>query len=145
MRTLTKNFTKKLTQKLTKEKLQTLRLVSVVAFLTAILGLAGCSTLDKISENDAYQKTKEVVSSWVNYVGTKTSEFIESNETAQKVVKEAEKYWQEVLSGVKAEADNLIKEGEEMVREEVNKMKENVKKEIKNKVNKEIDESFDSV
>ncbi len=119
--------------------------MALVTLLTAGVTLTGCATLDTINNDPTYQTTKQVISSWTQYVGEKTTDFINSNATTKKRKEQAEKYWKEIMSGVKAEADILIEEWKQTVKKEVDKMKENIKQEIKNKVNKEIDESFDKI
>lgn len=122
------------------------RQMFVLWILTLLtVGLSGCEVLDRINTSPEYQKTKQIVSSWVDYVGDKTTDFINNNETTKKRADQAEQFWQKVVSGAKAEADKLIEQGKQKLDKELEKIKDNVKQQVKSGVNAKIDESFDNL
>lgn len=122
---------------------KTLAIMGIV--MIATLGLSACEQLDTISNSEEYSTAKNIISSWTQYVSEKTSDFIENNETAQKVVDKMG----EIKDNLKDQAGEIIDDQKKKLKEkldqEVDKLKEKVKAEVKSGINNKIDESFDTI
>lgn len=101
-----------------------------------ILVFAGCS----IQAPDK-NKIKESINEGIDYLGEKGSEFIESNETAQKALSGANQFLEEGKNKANQAVENAKKEAINQYEQ----FKEDSKENIKDTVNKKIDEGFDKI
>ena len=86
-----------------------------------------------------YEQIKQVTNSWAMYLWEKTSEFIENNEDAQKVLKATN----EALEQAKQQANELAWKAKEEAIKQYKILKEETKNSIKQSVNDEVDKMFE--
>lgn len=107
-----------------------------ISFGLGILIFAGCS----IQAPDKNQ-IKENINEGSKYLGEKGIEFIETNESAQKVMSGAN----QLLEEGKNKANQTVEDVKKEALNQYEQFKEDIKSNVKDTVNKKIDESFDKI
>lgn len=119
---------------------------SLLATLLLSFMLTGCG----LFETPDTEQIKQMAGSGLEYLNTTTRDFVQNNEYAQQAQQAANEAYtqaQQVASGAyaqaQAKANELAEQAKAEAQAQYQQLKDDAKAEVKNQVNKKIDQTFE--
>lgn len=111
----------------------------ILALLLLGFFFAGCDDFAKVEETYEYQQAKQVLGSGVQYVGEKATDFVQNNEEVQKGLELVN----QKVDATKEQAAVLAEQAKAEAIKQYDQLKNDAKEQMKNSVNKKIDQLFE--
>ena len=107
----------------------------------ALVGIAlCCAACGKLGQSQEYRQAKQALGSGVQYVGEKTSDFVQNNEEVQKSLELVN----QKINATKEQVNTLAEQAKSEAVKQYEQLKYDTKEQMKDSVNKKIDQAFDA-